>query len=248
MPTLTDITEAHSQRITLMTRRRDSRLRDAIDVRDRMLRDLPACKDAYADFENAVTEARQKQQATDAKAESARHAAIQQHSDELSDALAQAQSVRRDADLAAFDQRRQAEADAEHEFMLALAASTKPSIEAQRARAEKMEKARKQFDGALAAAQERFRQARDAALIAESRGSREAERSYSAASRVNEVSANAARATAEQALAKALAGIPEASAGFEAWRRRVAAILVDYKREESEEFERFHEEVRALHA
>ena len=96
------------------------------------------------------------------------------------------------------------------------------------------------------ASQEQFRRARDAALIAESRGSRDADRSFAAAARVNEASMNAARAAAEQALSKALSALPEAAAEFAEWRQANATIVADFKRAESEEFERFHEEVQAL--
>jgi hypothetical protein len=249
MPTLAQITEAHSKRITLLAARRDALLREATEARDRALSAVPACQKLYDDFERAAGDARDKQHTTELKAEEARRAALEKNSLRLAEALADAHVARRDADVAAFDQRRQAEADAEHEFLLALAAEpSKPSIDAQKSRMEKLERARKQLEQARAAAQELYRQARDAALIAESRGSRDADRAFAAASKVGEQSANTARVAAQQVLARALAAIPEAAAEVEAWRKRTAAILADYERAESEEFERFHDEVQALRA
>ena len=135
------------------------------------LRALPAAATLYDAFDAQIAEARNRQLATDTKAESGRAGAHQEVGDALADALADAHRVRREADAAAFEKRRKAEEDAEHEFILALAAApSRPSTEAQKVRAEKLDKAKKEFDAALAAAQEQFRMSRDAALVAESRG------------------------------------------------------------------------------
>lgn len=248
MPTLSEITQGHSQRISRLAQTRDARLRDAADARDRDLRALPKAAALYDAFDRQIEKARGKRSAVEAKAETARAAALEKASDALSQALAAAHQVRRDADVAAFEKRRKAEEDAEHEFILAIgaAAAAPSSKEAQRVRAEKLEKAKKEFDAALAAAQEQFRKSRDAALIEESRDSRDAGRDFTAATRVSEASMNAARAAAEQALAKALAALPEGAAEFAEWRQQTAAIVADYKRAETEEFERFHKEVQAL--
>lgn len=248
MPTLNEITEGHSKRITRITQVRDDRLREAVDARDRDLRALPGAARLYEAFDEQIAGARTNQLATNVKAEAARAAALEEVGNTLSKALADANRVRRDADVAAFEKRRKAEEDAEHEFILAIgsSASAPTSTQAQKARAEKLEKAKKEFDLALIAAQEQFRASRDAALTAESRGSRDSDRSFSATTKVSELSSKAARATAEQALAKALAAIPEGAAEFEEWRRATATILADYKRAENEEFERFHKEVQAL--
>ncbi len=248
MPTLNEITEGHSKRISRITQRRDDRLREAVDTRDRHLRALPAAARLYEAFDQQIAGARGNQQATNAQAETARAAAMQQVGDTLANALAEAHRVRRDADVAAFEKRRKAEEDAEHEFILAIgsSASTPTTTQAQKARAEKLEKAKKDFDAALAAAQEQFRATRDAALTAESRGSRDADRSFSTTARVSESSLKVARATAEQALARGLAALPDAAAELATWRRETTTILADYKREENEEFARFHEEVQAL--
>jgi len=248
MPTLSEITEGHSKRISRITQTRDARLREAADARDRDLRALPKAVPLYEACDRQIDEARAKQSATDAKAESARAAALQEASDALAGALAGAHRVRRDADVAAFEKRRKAEEDAEHEFILAIgAASAAPtSTVAQKARADKLEKARKEFDAALTAAQEQFRKSRDTALVAESRGSRDADRLFTATTRVSESSLKAARAAAEQALAKALAALPEGAAEFAEWRAATAAIAADYKRAETAEFERFHRDVQAL--
>lgn len=247
MPTLNEITDGHSKRITRITQIRDSRLRDATDTRDRQLRVLPAAATLYDAFDAQIAEARGRQLATDAKAESGRAGAHHEGGDALAGALAEAHRVRREADAAAFEKRRKAEADAEREFVLALAAApSKPSTEAQKVRAEKLEKAKKEFDAALTAAQEQFRIARDAALVADSRASRDADRAFATATRVSESATKVARATAEQTLAKALAALPEAASAFAEWRQATSVILADYKRAENEEFARFHEEVEAL--
>lgn len=248
MPTLNDITEGHSKRITRITQVRDDRLREAVNARDRHLRALPGAARLYEAFDEQIAGARTNQLATNARAEAARAAALEEVGNALSKALADANRVRRDADVAAFEKRRKAEEDAEHEFILAIgsSAAAPTTTQAQKARAEKLEKAKRDFDAALTAAQEQFRATRDAALTAESRGSRDADRSFSTTAKVSESSSKAARATAEQALAKALALIPEGAAPFEVWRRETATILGDYKRAEEEEFARFHTEVQAL--
>ena len=248
MATLNEITEGHSKRISRLSQIRDGRLRDATDTRDRHLRALPAAAPLYEAFDAQIADARGKQAATDLKAEAARAAAHQEVGDALSDALAEAHRVRREADLAAFEKRRKADEDTEHEFILAIGAgAARPtSTDAQRIRAEKLEKAKKEFDAALAANQEQFRKTRDAALVAESRASRDADRNFSTTAKVNDSSSKVARATAEQALAKALAALPEAAGEFAAWRQETAAILAEFKRAETEEFERFHREVQAL--
>jgi hypothetical protein len=227
---------------------RDDRLREAVDARDRDLRALPAATKLYVAFEAQIAEALDRQRATDGKAEAARAGALAAVSDTLAAALADAQRVRRDADVKAFEKRRKAEEDAEREFMLALGspAARPTSTAAQKIHAEKLERAKQEFDAALAANQEQFRNSRDAALVAESRESRDAERAFNAAARVGEASIKAARAAAEQTLARALAALPDAAAEFAEWRQATAQIVADFKREENEEFERFHKEVQAL--
>lgn len=248
MATLSEITDGHSKRISQITKIREDRLREALAARDRDLRAMRATKPIYEAFEAKIADARVRQQATDTKAEESRAAAMADVGDRLAAALADAQRVRREADVAAFERRRNAEEEAEHEFVLAIGGSaSKPtSKDAQRIRAEKLDKAKKDFDAALVAAQEAFRVARDNALIAQSRGARDADRSFAAAARVNDASMKAARDEAERTLAQALNAIPEAAAEFAEWRQATATIHTEYKRAEAEEFERFHKEVQAL--
>jgi hypothetical protein len=247
MPTLNEVLAAHSQRISRISQSRDARLRDAADARDRGLRAIPAAAKAYETFDSGVAEARSKQLATDTKAEAARASALNEASDELQEALTDAHRARRDADLAAFAKKRAADDAAEQEFILAIGAGpSKPSSEAQRIRAEKLDKAKKAFDAAMAANQEQFRAARDAALVAESRASREADRAFAAVSRVSESSAAAARGVAERALVKALSAIPACAAEFAAWKTQSAVIAGDFRREEAAAFAQFHKEVQAL--
>src|SRR5215207_796868 len=178
MATLSEITEGHSKRISTLTKLRDARLREAVDIRDHTLRALPAAKKLYETFDAQIAEARDRQLSTDAKAAAARGDTLEDASETLAKALAEAHRVRREADLAAFDKRRQAEEKAEHEFILAIggSASQPTSTAAQQARAQKLAQAKKEFDAALAAAQEEFRLARDRALLAESQRSRDADR------------------------------------------------------------------------
>jgi hypothetical protein len=247
MPTLAAVIEGHSRRISQITQRRDSRLQQAADTRDQHLRALPAAAKLYSTFDEQLDEARDKQIATDARAVGARAASLQAVSETLRDALDKAHQVRRDADGKAFEIRRKAEDDAEREFAVAIAAAQgRTAIDAQKVRADKLLKSKKEFDEALAAAQEQFRQSRDAALIAEGQGARDAHRSFVVASSVSGTAAKSTRAAAEQRLAKALAAVPEAAAEVETWRKTTAAIVADYKREEAEEFERFHREMEAL--
>ena len=248
MATLNEITEGHSKRISKLTKIREDGLREALAARDRDLRAMPATAKLYDAFETQIADARARQLATDGRAEDARANAMADVGDRLASALADAQRVRREADVAAFEKRRFADEEAEREFLLAIGGSaSKPtSKDAQRIRAEKLEKAKKEFDAALVAAQDAFRQARDNALVAQSRGARDADRSFAATARVNDASMKAARAEAERALAQALAALPEAAAEFAEWRQATAAIAAEYKRAESEEFERFHREVQAL--
>src|SRR5690349_14272913 len=225
MATLADITQGHSKRISRITQLRDARLQEAAAARDRELRALPAALKLYDTFDAQLADARNRQLTTDAKAQAARAGALQEVSDALTEALAEAHRARRDADVAGFGKRRAAEEEAEHEFMLAIGASAPQpnTAAAQKKRAQKLEQARSEFDAALAAAQEEFRKARDKALVAESKGSRDAERAFAAAARVSESSSKSARATAEQSLAKALSTVPAAADVFAIWRTATAA-------------------------
>ena len=111
-----------------------------------------------------------------------------------------------------------------------------------------MEKAKKDFEsrprggaGAVPSA------SRDAALVAaEAAGARDADRAFASTSRVGEASSRAARAGAERELATKLRAIPGAAAALDEWSKQTARIVADYRKAESEEFERLHTEVQAL--
>src|SRR5688500_2950403 len=103
MPTLSEITDTHSRRISAITALRDDRLREAVETRDRALRALPANTKLYEAFEHELSTARQTQLLTDGKAEAARAGALQQAADAMTDALSDAHQARRDADVAAFE-------------------------------------------------------------------------------------------------------------------------------------------------
>ena len=97
MATLSEITDGHSKRISRLTQRREDGLREALAARDRDLRAMPATAKIYGAFEAQIAEARARQLATEARAETARADALQEVSDRLADALADAQRARREA-------------------------------------------------------------------------------------------------------------------------------------------------------
>jgi hypothetical protein len=249
MATLSEITKAHSQRINALTRTREDGLRRANTERDDKGRAIPAAALLYAKFDEQVGDARARQVATDSRAEEARSAALQKSGDERAVGLDAAHRRRRDADVAAFEQRRKAEEAAEKKFMDSVAANpNRPSVDARRQRAAEMDKAKADFDEALRAAQERFRTESDAAIVEERRDARDADRAFQDAIRIGESGARAARTAAEQALSKGLSLLPEAAGVFEQWRKATARVVADYKRGEDEEMARFHDEMQQLRA
>ena len=151
--------------------------------------------------------------------------------------------------MAASEQRRKTEEAAEKKFMDSITANpNKPSAEARKQRAADMDKAKADFDEALRASQERFRNESDAAIIEERKDARDADRAFQDAIRIGESAARVARTTAEQALSKGLSLVPEAADVFEQWRKATARVVADYKRGEDEEMARFHDEMQQLRA
>ena len=249
MATLSEITKAHSQRINALTRTREDGLRHANVERDDRMRAIPAAAALYQKFDEQIADTRARQVATDARAEEARSSALQKMSDERASGLDLAHRRRRDADVAASEQRRKAEEAAEKKFMDSVAANpNKPSLDARKLRTAELEKAKLDFDEALRASQERFRTESDAAILDERRDARDADRAFQDAVRIGEAASRAARTSAEQALSKALSLLPEASAVFEQWRKATARVVADYKRGEDEEMARFHDEMQRLRA
>src|SRR5262245_13517267 len=144
MSRLSELTRAHSERISDISRLRDERLTAAKAARDRQLRALPAAARAYLAFDDQLAEISTRLSSERARAEIARLAAL--------DA---AHRSRRDADGAALEKRLGAEDAAEHKFLLSLSPA-KASADAQRARGDELDRARREFDAALLASQQRF--------------------------------------------------------------------------------------------
>ena len=123
---------------------------------------------------------------------------------------------------------------------------SKAAQEAERARIEELEQARRTHDQALAASQQRYRTAVDEALVTERRESREGERAYLDAVSMGTAAARGATAHADQALADALAKIPEAVEVMRSWRAELTTIAAETKTAETEAFSRFRRELESI--
>ena len=249
MATLSEITRAHSLRINAITRAREEGFRQANAERDDQVRAVPAAARLFDTFDAQVADARTRQAATELKAQEARAAALQSIIDVRSDGLEAAHRRRNDADAAAFEKKRKADEAAEKKFLDALAATpTRSTVDAQKARAAEFERARQELADSLKASEERHRADVDAALIDDRRGARDADRAFQEAVRFGESASRIAQSTAEQALAKGLAQLPEVAPFLEQWRKATARVVADFKRAEGAEMARFHDELQALGA
>lgn len=254
MPTLQEITLAHSRRLSELYRTRDVRLAEAQSLRDIQLRALPAARHAYEKYDDELSVAREKQLATEAKAEAARSAALLIAVDRRSDRLEDAQMARRSSDVDAIASKRRAEDAANRKYEAALADlrdvaardRSKAAQEAERTRIVDFALARRTHDEALAAAQQRYRGAVDEALIEERRHGRDGERAYLDAVTHGSTAARGAKAFADQALAEALAKIPEAGEILRSWRAQLATIAAETKQAEKEAFSRFRRDLESL--
>lgn len=254
MPTLQEITLAHSQRLSELYRSRDVRLAEVQSLRDLQLRALPAASRAYGKYDDELSVAREKQLATEAKAEAARSAAIILGIDHRTDGLEDAQIARRSADLDAVASMRRAEDAAHRKYEAAIANlpdvaakdRSKAAQDAERARIVELEQSRRAHDEALTSAQQRYRGSVDEALIAERRDSRESDRAYLDAVTMAATAARGAKAHADQALADALAKVPEAADIMRTWRTELAAIAAETKQAEKEAFSAFRRGLESL--
>ena len=247
MATLSEVTLAHSQRISAITKTREEGFRRVNAERDNLTRAMPAATSLYETFDEQIADARSRQVATDEKAEASRASALQSAADGRSNGVDVAHRRRTDADVAAFAQKKKAEDAAEKKFLDALAANpNQPIGDAQKARAAELERIKQEFNDALKAAQDRFRADVDAALIEERKDARDADRAFQDAARIGESSSRAARSTAEQALLKGLSLIPEAAVVLEQWRKATARVIADFRRAEGDEMARFHDEMQQL--
>lgn len=251
MPTLQEITLAHSQRLSELYRTRDVRIAEAQSSRDLRLRALPAAAKAYQKYDEELASGREKQLATEKKAEAARSSSLLTAIDRRADRLEDAQLARRAADADAVTAKRRMEDAAEAKYLAALAAARdlpdagrpKALQDAERARRQDLDRAKRSHDEALAASQQQYRAAVDEALVGERRDGRDGERAYLDAVRLGEAAARAARDSAGQSLAAALASIAEAREVLKQWRAALAAIAVDTAAAEKDEFSRFRREL-----
>lgn len=254
MPTLQDITLAHSQRLSELYRTRDVRLAEAQSLRDLQLRALPAAAKAYALYDDELSVARDKQLATEAKAEAARSAAILSAVDRRTDRFEDAQLTRRSADVDAVASRRRAEDLANRKYEAAVADlrevapkdRSKAAQDAERARIVELEQSRRAHDEALTASQRRYRESVDNALVAERRDTREGERAYLDAVSIAAAAARGTKAHADQALAEALGKIPEAAELLRSWRAQLTTIAAETNQAEKEAFSRFRRDLELL--
>jgi hypothetical protein len=254
MPTLQELTLAHSQRLSAVYRTREVQLAEAQASRDIKLRALPAAAKMFQKYDEELASAREKQLATDAKAEAARTAALTAATDRRGDALEDALRSRRAADVDAVAAKRRAEEAAESKYLAAIT-SVRDLADSQRARAlqdaertrrAELDQARRAHDQALTASQQRYRSAVDDAVIVERRDGRDGERGYMDAVRLGETAASAARISADHNLQAALASLDGARDILRAWRQQLAAINAETAKAEQEEFSRFRRELELV--
>ncbi len=254
MPTLQQITLAHSQRLSELYRTRDVRLAEAQSLRDLHLRALPAAARAYQKYDDELLVAREKQLATEARAEAARSAVLLLAVDRRTDNFADAQLARRSADVDAVAAKRRGEDAANREYEAALAGlrevaardRAKAAQDLERARIEAIALARRSHDDALAASQQRYRTAVDGALLEERRHTRDGERAYLDAITHGVTAARAARTFADQALAEALSKLPEAAEAWRSWRAELTTIAAHTRQAEQEAFSRFRRDLEEV--
>lgn len=252
MPTLQDVTLAHSQRLSEIYRTRDIRLAEAQSLRDLQLRALDSAAKLFAKYDDELTVAREKQLATEAKAEAARNADLMIAVDGRTDRFEEAQMARRSADVEAVALKRRGEDAANRKYEAAIAdlrdARDRPKAaqDAERARRIELEQARKDHDEALTASQQKYRAAIDEALLDERLASRDGERAYLQAVTLGATAAGGAKASADQNLAAGLAKIPEAATVMRSWRAQLAVIAAETKAAETEAFSRFRRELNSI--
>jgi hypothetical protein len=254
MATLQEVTLAHSQRLSDLYRTRDVRLAEVQSLRDAQLRALPAAARLYQKYDDELSVAREKQIATEAKAEAARSAALLIAIGRRTDQLEDAQLARRSGDVDAVASKRRGEDAANRKYEAAIAnlreidvkVRARAAQDAERARIEALAGARRNHDEALAAAQLKYRGAVDAALVDERRDARDGERAYLDAITLGAAAARGAKTFADQALAEALARLPEAGEVLRTWRAELKTIAAETKQAETEAFSRFRHDLQNL--
>ena len=254
MPTLQEVTLAHSRRLSEIYRTRDVRLAEAQSLRDLQLRALTEAGKAFEKYDEELSGAREKHVATEAKAEAARSAALLAAIDRRGDRLEDAQRLRRSLDTEAIASKRRAEDAANRKYEAAIANlrdvppgdRQKAAQDAERTRRIELDAARKAHDESLTESQRKYRDAVDGALIEERRDSRDAERAYLDALQLAEGASQGAKTVANQALAAALAKHAEAAAILRSWRAELATIATDTTQAEQDAFSRFRRDLESL--
>jgi hypothetical protein len=254
MPTLQELTLAHSQRLSEVYRVRDVRLAEARASRDLRLRAIAAAAKAFQKYDEELASAREKQLAADAKAEAARASTLTAAADRRADALEDAQLTRRSIDVEAVAARRRADDAAAAKYLAAVNAARELNDtqrgralqEAERTRRVELDQSRRAHDQALADSQQKYRAAVDAAILGERRDGRDGERGYLDAIRFGEAAVKAAHAAADHTLHAALAGIDDAAEVLRNWRQQVAAIKAETAKAENDEFSRFRRDLEML--
>jgi hypothetical protein len=256
MATLQELTLAHSKRLSEIYRTRDVRLSEAQTTRDLQLRGLAEAAKAFQNYDDEVAGAREKQLATEAKAEAARTSALLVAADRRSDRLEDAHMTRRSTDVEAVTMKRRLQDAAEAKYLAALS-SARQTPEAKRgqfiqdadlARRLEVEQAKRTHDETLSRSQQQYRAAVDAAVLTERRDGRDSERGYFDTLRLGEAAARAAREAAEQNLLAALSAMPEAREILRTWRSQVSMIGAATAKAEKEEFSRFRLELDKVRA
>jgi hypothetical protein len=254
MPTLQELTLAHSQRLSALYRTRDVRLAEAQASRDLQLRALPAAVRPYQKYDDELAVAREKQLATEAKAEAARTSTLTIEVDRRTDALEDAHLERRSADVEAVKQKRRMEDAAEAKYLAALSSARhlpdaqrpKALQDADRARRLELDHAKQTHEEGLTSSQQQYRAAVDEAVLGERRGGRDGERAYLETLRFGEAAAWAAKTAADQTLLQALSEIADARAILGSWRAQLLVITNETAEAEKVEFSRFRSELQKI--
>ena len=254
MPTLQEVTLAHSRRLSEIYQTRDLRISQAQSLRDLQLRALPSAAKVYDKYDDELSVAREKQIATEAKAAAARSAALLGAVDRRGDRFEDAQMSRRSTDTEAVASKRRAEDAANRKYEAAItnlrdvppAGREKAAQDAERTRRVELEAARKTHDEALMDSQKKYRESVDGALLEERRQSRDAERAYLDAVQLAEGAMRGAKTFADQNLAAALAKNPEAAGILRSWRAELATIANQTSEAEKEAFSRFRRDLESL--
>jgi hypothetical protein len=251
MPTLQELTLAHSRRLSEVYRGRDERLVEAHAERDSGLQKLPGAAKHLQKYRDELAEARARQLAGDARAGAMRTADLDDASVHRSDVLEDAHRSRSSADVGALEARRREEQDADARYREALdraralpdAQRSRALQDADRDRRSNREDARREHDDALTAAQQQYRGSVEDAITKERRQGRDTDRAYYDALRLSDAAVRAATAAAEQSLLASLIGLEGAAEILRTWRMQVATINIEAARAEQEEFSRFRHEL-----